>query len=108
MPPYAFAHSFRRPIVPTFLPVALTPLPPWLVLAGVLGVINAAACFMLIGRHVTRLAWYAVLGMFAASLGQVVGMAIPAPEPLKIGDVNVLAASLGACGVVLTARLRGL
>jgi hypothetical protein len=94
--------------LPFFLPVALQPLPPWLVLAGVLGVINAAACFMLIGRHVTRLAWYAVLGMFAASLGQVVGMAIQAPAPLKIGDVNVLAASLGACSVVLTARLRGL
>lgn len=94
--------------MPSFVPAALTPLPPWLVLAGILGVINAAACFMLIGRHVSRLAWYAVLGVFAASLGQVVGMAIQAPEPLKIGDVNVLAASLGACSVVLMARLRGL
>ena len=94
--------------MPSFVPAALTPLPPWLVLAGILGVINAAACFMLIGRHVSRLAWYAVLGVFAASLGQVVGMAIQAPEPLKIGDVNVLAASLGAWSVVLMARLRGL
>jgi uncharacterized membrane protein len=94
--------------VPSFLPTFPTPLPPWLVLAGVLGVINAAACFMLIGRHVSRLAWYAVLGMFAAGLGQVVGSAIQAPEPLKIGDVNVLAASVGACSVVFMARLRGL
>jgi hypothetical protein len=101
-------HTPSSSRVPTFFPVALQPLPPWLVLAGVLGVINAAACFMLIGRHVSRLAWYAVLGMFAASLGQVVSMAIQAPEPLKIGDVNVLAASVGACSVVLTARLRGL
>jgi hypothetical protein len=107
MLPYAFGTVLSSR-VPTFLPVALQPLPPWLVLAGVLGVINAAACFMLIGRHLSRLAWYAVLGMFAASLGQVVSMAIQAPEPLKIGDVNVLAASLGACSVVLTARLRGL
>ena len=107
MLPYAF-RTVLSSRVPTFLPVALQPLPPWLVLAGVLGVINAAACFMLIGRHLSRLAWYAVLGMFAASLGQVVSMAIQAPEPLKIGDVNVLAASLGACSVVLTARLRGL
>jgi hypothetical protein len=86
----------------------LTPLPPWLVLAGLLGVINAAACFMLIGRHASRLAWYAVLGMLAACLGQVVGAAVQAPEPLKIGDLNVLAASAGACSVVLTARLTGL
>ena len=57
-----------------------TPLPPWLVLAGLLGVINAAACFMLIGRRVSRLAWYAVLGIFAACLGQVVGVAVQAPR----------------------------
>jgi hypothetical protein len=86
----------------------LTPLPPWLVLAGLLGVINAAACFMLIGRRVERLAWYAVLGLFAACLGQVVGAAIQLPEPLKIGDLNVLTASVGAWSVVLTARVAGL
>ncbi len=87
---------------------ALAPLPPWLVLAGLLGVINAAACFMLVGTHWTRVLWYAVLGIFAASLGQVVGAAVNAPEPLKIGDLNVLAASVGACGVALAARARGL
>ena len=94
--------------MPASLPAVLTPLPPWLILAGLLGVINAAACFMLIGRHLSRLAWYAVLGMFAASLGQVVATAIQAPEPLKIGDLNVMAASVAACSVVLVARLRGL
>ena len=93
------------PVLPAGI---LAPLPPWLVLAGLLGVINAAACFMLLGRRVSRLAWYAVLGLFAGCLGQVVGAAIQAPEPLKIGDVNVLAASLGACSVVIVARLRGL
>jgi hypothetical protein len=90
------------------MPGPLAPLPPWLVLAGLLGVINAAACFMLVGKHWSRLAWYAVLGIFAASLGQVVGSAIQAPEPIKIGDLNVLVASLGACSVVLGARLGGL
>ena len=112
MSAYAFSRSAAQRVehtsVPSFVPAVLTPLPPWLVLAGALGVINGAACFMLIGRHVSRLAWYAVLGMFAASLGQVVGTAIQAPEPLNIGDVNVLAASVGACSVVLAARLRGL
>jgi hypothetical protein len=77
------------------------------VLAGLIGVINAAACFMLVGRQLSRLAWYALLGLFAASLGQVVGMGMPLPNPLPIGDVNVLAASLAACGVVLAARVWG-
>jgi len=86
----------------------LAPLPPWLVLAALLGVINAAACFMLIGRRLSRLGWYAVLGMFAACLGQVVGSAIQAPQPLMIGDLNVLAASAGAWTVVVAARLTGL
>ena len=90
------------------MPLSLSLLPPWLVLTALLGVITAAACFMLVGRHLSRITWYALLGLFAASLGQVVGMAVPAPNPLAIGDVNVLAASASACGVVLLARLWGL
>ena len=90
------------------MPFTLAPLPPWLVLAGLLGVMNAAACFLLVGRHWSKLAWYAVLGIFAASLGQVVGSAVGAPQPLMIGDLNVLTASVGACGVLLSARLSGL
>ncbi len=90
------------------MPLTLSLVPPWLVLAGLLGVINAAACFMLVGRHLSRITWYALLGLFAASLGQVVGMAVSVPNPLPIGDVNVLAASAGACLVVLLARLWGL
>lgn len=94
--------------MPEFPVLALAPLPPWLVLSGLLGAINAAACFMLIGRHLSRLAWYVTLGVFAAGLGQVVGGAIQMPEPLKIGDVNVLSTSLGACLVIAAARLGGL
>ncbi|HEV7666619.1 MAG TPA: hypothetical protein VGQ62_24000 [Chloroflexota bacterium] len=90
------------------LPPSLASLPPWLVLAGLIGVICAAACFTLFGKHWSRLAWYAVLGIFAAALGQVVGAAIHAPEPIKIGDLNVLIASFGACSVILGARLGGL
>ena len=90
------------------VPPLLVPLPPWLVLAGLIGVINGAACFMLIGRHASRLLWYAVLGMFAGSLGQVVASGMHVPQPLEIGDVNVMAASLGACGVLVAARVRGL
>jgi hypothetical protein len=83
-------------------------LPPWLLLASLLGVINAAACFMLVGQHLSRITWYALLGLFAASLGQVVAAALSLPNPLPIGDLNVVCASLGAWLVVLLARLRGL
>jgi hypothetical protein len=85
----------------------LAPLPPWLVLAGLLGVINGAACFMLVGRDAWRLAWYAVIGLLAAAIAQVVSTVIHAPQPLQIGDVNVVAVSIGACAVVAAARLRG-
>jgi hypothetical protein len=87
---------------------ALSLLPPWLVLASFLGVINAAACFLLVGRHVSRVTWYALLGLFAASLGQVVSTALPVPNPLPIGDLNVLGASAAAWLIVLLARLWGL
>lgn len=90
------------------LPLSIGPLPPWLVISGLLGVINAAACFTLVGRDVWHLAWYALVGLLAASLGQVVAMATPFPAPLLIGDVNVLATSLAACALVVMARLRGL
>jgi len=88
--------------------VALALLPPWLLLASLLGVINAAACFMLVGRHLSRVTWYALLGLFAASLAQVVATALALPNLLPIGDLNVVAASCGAWLVVLLARLRGL
>ncbi|MDQ3809917.1 MAG: hypothetical protein M3336_06455 [Chloroflexota bacterium] len=85
--------------------VLLAPLPPWLMLAALLGVINGAASFMLIGRHVSRLAWYVALGVCAAGLGQVVGLAAHAPAPLKIGDLNVLSSSAAVWLVIGSARL---
>ena len=90
------------------VPPLLSPLPPWLVLSGLIGVINAAACFMLVGRDAWRLAWYALVGMLAAGVGQVIGTAVQAPQPLAIGDVNVMAVSVAACGLVLMARAFGL
>ncbi len=82
-------------------------LPPWLVLASLIGVINGAACFMLFGRHFWRITWYALIGLFAASLGQVVGIALAMPNPVPIGDLNLLAVSLGAWGAVGLARVFG-
>ena len=88
--------------------IVLGVLPPWLVLAGLLGVINGAASYMLIGRDVGGLGWYVLLGIFAAGLGQVVGSALSVPVPLQIGEVNVLATSMGAWMVLVAARAGGL
>ena len=41
----------------------------------------------------------------AASLGQVVGAGLDVPQPLMIGELNVLAASVAAWTVVLLVRL---
>ena len=82
--------------------------PPWLLLAGLLGIINAAACFLLVGRRATHLAWYAVIGALAAGVGQVVGTALDAPSPLQIGEVNLTTSSLATWVVVVGARLAGL
>ena len=82
-------------------------LPPWLVLAGLIGVISGSACFMLVGRHLSRVTWYALIGIFAASLGQVVGTAVAAPNPLALGDLNLLAATAGACAAIGAARVCG-
>jgi hypothetical protein len=38
----------------------------------------------------------------------VIGTAVQAPQPLAIGDVNVMAVSVAACGLVLMARAFGL
>ena len=94
--------------MPSALSEVLAGLPPWLVLAAVVGVINAAACFMLVGRRVSRLGWYVGLGALAGGLGQVFGAALEAPEPVRIGELNVLAASVAAWVIVLVARLAGL
>ena len=82
--------------------------PPWLVFASLLGVISAAATYMLVGRRLAHLAWYAIIGLLAANLGQAVASGTSAPNPVSIGDVNVLMACAAASGVVLLARVRGL
>ena len=80
-------------------------LPPWLVLAALLGMINAGACFVLVGRRIPHLGWYAVIGALAASVGQVFSLAVQAPTPLEIGELNVVVASAFAWLVLGAARL---
>jgi hypothetical protein len=82
--------------------------PPWLAMAALVGVINAAACFLLLGRRAAHLAWYAAIGALAAGVGQVFGAAVAAPEPVRIGELNLAAASVAVWAVLVPARLAGL
>lgn len=82
--------------------------PPWLVLALLVGLMNGAVCFVFFGRRVSRLFWYAVIGALAGGAGQVFASGIHAPAPLLIGELNVAAASVAAWLVVIAARLGGL
>ncbi len=94
--------------MPPGLTSLLTSVPPWLLLAALVGIINAAACFVLVGQRITHLPWYVVLGALAGGLGQVFGSAVQAPSPVEIGELNLLAASAGAWVLLLVARLAGL
>jgi hypothetical protein len=85
----------------------LAPVPPWLVLAGLVGVINAAACFVLVGRHVSHLGWYVVLGALAAGLGQVFGAALQAPEPVATSGARIRLQVPAAPQPFETARAEG-
>jgi len=94
-------------VLPGVLTV-LAAVPPWLIMAGLLGIINAAACFMLVGRRLRRLVWYVSLGVLAAWLGQALGTGLRLPDPVRIGDVHVAAASGGAWAAAMLLRLAGL
>ena len=94
--------------MPPQVAALLAPVPPWLLLALLLGVINGAACFVLLGRRLSRLGWYLGIGALAAGVGQVFSAAVHAPAPLLIGELNVAAASLVVWLVLGGARLAGL
>ena len=79
--------------------------PPWFVLAALLGAINGAAAFTLLGQRLVRLPAYVVLGVLAAGVGQVLAMALRAPAPVQIGEVNLAVASATAWAVLAAARV---
>lgn len=86
----------------------LSPLPPWFLLAALFGLMNAAACFLVLGRRPRHLGWYAGIGVLAAAVGQVLSLAMQPPEPLRIGELNVVSASAAAWVVLVAARIGGL
>ena len=94
--------------MPNWLITLLQFFPPWLLIALLVGVANAAACFLLVGRGFIRLGWYVLVGALSGGVGQVLGQAYHWPSPVQVGDVNVAAVSLATWCVLLLSRIAGL
>lgn len=86
----------------------LSLLPPWLLIAPLIGVINASLLFVIVGRRPTSLPVYVALGVAAASLAQALQLLPPGPPPFSIGEVHLVSTSVAAWGIVLGARAIGL
>jgi hypothetical protein len=90
------------------LDAMLSLLPPWLVIAPLIGVIHGSLLFMIVGRRPTSLPVYLALGIAAASLMQALQLVPPGPPPFSIGEVHLVATSLATWAVILGSRAAGL
>jgi hypothetical protein len=86
----------------------LSLLPPWLLIAPLIGVIHGSLLFMIVGRRPASLPVYLVLGIAAASLMQALQLVPPGPPPFSIGEVHLVTTSLATWGVILASRAAGL
>jgi len=113
--PLPNAYASRRAPTSHPLPVALPvidPLlqlvPPWLVVVPLVGVINAALFFVIIGRRPASLPLYLIVATTVATAVQALGLAQAGDPPLSIGDVNLVATSVGAWASLVMMRSVGL
>jgi hypothetical protein len=94
-------------MVPLF-EVLLGSIPVWLVITPLIGVVNGALFFLIAGRRPLSLPLYLVIGMAAASLVQAAGLIEPGEPPFSLGDIQLVAASLGAWVLLVMTRALGL
>jgi len=73
-----------------------------------IGLINAALFFIVIGRRPSSLPVYVVVAIVAALLVQSFGVVKPGEPPLSLGEVNLIATSIGAGVSLVLARSFGL
>jgi hypothetical protein len=83
-------------------------LPPWMVIAPLIGLINASLFFVIIGRRSIGLPIYAIVAIVAATLVQSLGIAKAGDPPLSLGEVNLLVTSIGAWVSLVLVRSVGL
>ncbi len=82
-------------------------IPVWLIITPLIGVVNGALFFFIVGRRASSLPLYLVLAVAAASLVQASGLVEAGEPPYSLGDVQLVAASLGAWLALVIARLLG-
>lgn len=83
-------------------------LPPWLLIVPLIGAINGALFFLIVGRRPSSLPVYLALAVAAASLAQALQLVEPGAPPLSVGDVHLVATSMAAWAALVLTRALGL
>ena len=79
-------------------------LPPWVVLAALLGIMHGALFQLLFGQRMRQLATALLFGLAGSILGGLVGTMIP-PAIFMIGETNLIATTLAAWAGIGIAHL---
>ena len=82
--------------------------PIWLIITPLVGVINGAVFFLLVGRRPVSLFIYLALACLAASAVQALGIFEAGAPPFSLGDVQLVAVSVAAWLALAAARAVGL
>lgn len=94
------AHHLRELVLPL-----LRPLPPWLLVALLAGVMAASSFYLVAGRRLRSLPTYLILGLAAAPLWHMLDVALQLPGlPLTLGEVDLGTVVLGTWLVLAIAR----
>lgn len=79
--------------------------PPWLVISALVGIVSAAAFFVVAGRGLRSLPTYLLLGLAVAPLCQAFGAGLPVyPSVLAVGEVHLGVVAFGTWGFLAIAR----
>jgi hypothetical protein len=90
-----------------YLELLLGTIPVWLVITPLIGVVNGALFFLIVGRRPSSLPLYLLLGSVAASLAQAAGLVEAGTPPFSLGDIQLVGASLAAWAVLVITRAAG-
>jgi hypothetical protein len=85
-------------------PTLVVYVPPWVVLAALIGLLHGALFHLLLGQRLGQLPRQIALGLGAGLLGGLVGIMIP-PAVLALGDTNLIATTAFAWVMLGIARI---
>jgi hypothetical protein len=85
-------------------PTFIVYVPPWVVLAALVGVLHGALFHLVFGQRLSQLPRAAIIGLLAGLLGGAIGTMIP-PAIAAIGDTNLIATTAAAWAVLGIARV---